>query len=206
MARSRWGKPPPLRGTLGTLLRTTWQQVGQVREAASRQAHSGRVRLDEALLARRRKEALAALGEEIYELAARGELGDVEGAPGVRERLSELEDLDEALSRAEERARRAGGRRAFAAADEQPPAAAGRGEPMRVWRPVHPGDTEAAEPAEPRPTRRRPRRPARAARGPGGITFVDEAPPDGDEDLSEYMHADDVPARVPTGEPDGGDS
>src|SRR6185312_17297286 len=66
MARQRRGgfRPPELRGTLGTLLRTTLAQAGGL-------AREGRARLDDALAGRKRNEALAELGEIVLDLIRR---------------------------------------------------------------------------------------------------------------------------------------
>src|SRR5215470_9516376 len=73
MASKRRGgfRPPELRGTLGTLLRTT---TGVVRDALERGAREGRARLDDVRLSRRRQDALADLGELVLSLIRRGEI------------------------------------------------------------------------------------------------------------------------------------
>src|SRR5690242_12471202 len=88
MARSRRGgfKTPELRGTLGTLLRTT-------REVLERGAREGRSRLDEALAGRRRDDALAELGEAVLDLIRRGEI-DLDQLPEVRDIVAHLDELD----------------------------------------------------------------------------------------------------------------
>jgi hypothetical protein len=55
--------------------------------------------------------------------------------------------------------------------------------------PEHSRDAPAAAPARPRRRRARHRAPS------GGIAFMVDAAPDEDDDLSEYMHEDDVPRR-----------
>src|SRR5258705_1993657 len=99
MARQRRGgfRPPELRGTLGTLLRTTWEQAGVVRDALERGAREGRSRLDEARANRRRLDALAELGELVLDLIRRGEidLGELPEAKDLVRRLDELDDEDE---------------------------------------------------------------------------------------------------------------
>ena len=76
MARQRRGgfRPPELRGTLGTLLRTTLAQAGAVREVLERGAREGRSRLDGVLANRRRQDAIAELGEIVLDLIRRGEI------------------------------------------------------------------------------------------------------------------------------------
>jgi hypothetical protein len=92
MARQRRGRggfnPTELRGTLGTLLRTT-------REVLERGAREGRERLDEALASRRRDAALAQLGEAVLDLIRAGEI-DLAELPEVRDIVARLDDLDAA--------------------------------------------------------------------------------------------------------------
>lgn len=85
-------RPPELRGTLGTLLRTT---TGVVRDALERGAREGRARLDSARASRRRHDALADLGELVLDLIRRGEI-DLAELPEARDLVRELDDLDEA--------------------------------------------------------------------------------------------------------------
>src|SRR5690348_3573009 len=82
--------PPELRGTLGTLLRTT---TGVVRDALERGAREGRARLDDARANRRRHDALADLGELVLDLIRRGEIDLVE-LPEARDLVRQLDDLD----------------------------------------------------------------------------------------------------------------
>src|SRR5437868_11634670 len=95
MARQRRGgfRPPELKGTLGTLLRTTLAQAGAVREVLERGAREGRSRLDEVMAGRRRQEALAELGEIVLDLIRRGEI-EVEQLPEVRNVIAHLDELD----------------------------------------------------------------------------------------------------------------
>lgn len=93
MASKRRGggfRPPELRGTLGTLLRTT---TGVVRDALERGARSGRARLDDARASRRRHDALADLGEIVLDLIRRGEI-DLAELPEARDLIRELDELD----------------------------------------------------------------------------------------------------------------
>ena len=95
MARQRRGgfRPPELRGTLGTLLRTTLEQAGVVRDALERGAREGRSRLDSALAGRRRKDALAELGELVLDLIRRGEI-DLAELPEAQDLVRFLDELD----------------------------------------------------------------------------------------------------------------
>ncbi|HSK03326.1 MAG TPA: hypothetical protein VK932_18870 [Kofleriaceae bacterium] len=96
MARQRRGggfRPPELRGTLGTLLRTTLEQASFVRDALERGAREGRSRLDDALSGRRRKDALAELGELVLDLIRRGEI-DLGELPEAADLVRFLDDLD----------------------------------------------------------------------------------------------------------------
>src|ERR1044071_6977059 len=101
MASKRRGgfRPPELRGTLGTLLRTTTRVV---RDALERGAREGRARLDvarasfdSARATHRRHDALADLGELILDLIRRGEI-DLAELPEARDLARELDQLDEA--------------------------------------------------------------------------------------------------------------
>ena len=89
MASKRRGgfRPPELRGTLGTLLRTT---TGVVRDAFEQ----GRARLDSARASRRRHDALADLGELVLDLIRRGEIDHAE-LPEARDLIRELDELDD---------------------------------------------------------------------------------------------------------------
>ncbi|NVB82310.1 MAG: hypothetical protein HOV81_28275, partial [Kofleriaceae bacterium] len=96
MARQRRGggfRPPELRGTLGTLLRTTLAQAGTLRDAIERGAREGRHRLDDALAGRRRTDALAELGEIVLDLIRRGEIDPAE-LPEVADVVAHLDELD----------------------------------------------------------------------------------------------------------------
>ncbi|HEX7703475.1 MAG TPA: hypothetical protein VF403_22200, partial [Kofleriaceae bacterium] len=95
MARQRRGgfRPPELRGTLGTLLRTTLAQAGGLRSALERGAREGRARLDDVLAGRRRTDALAELGELVLDLIRRGEI-EIEQLPEARELVAHLDELD----------------------------------------------------------------------------------------------------------------
>lgn len=80
MARNRRG--PEIRGTLGTLLRTTLQQASVVRDAIGRS-------VDEVRRGGRRQEVLAELGEVVLELVQRGEI-DLDELPEARPLVEEL--------------------------------------------------------------------------------------------------------------------
>src|SRR4051794_4239543 len=92
MASKRRGglRPPELRGTLGTLLRTT---TGVVRDALERGAREGRARLDDALAGRRRDAVLTELGELVLDLIRRGEI-DLAELPEARDLVRQLDELD----------------------------------------------------------------------------------------------------------------
>lgn len=98
MARQRRGgggfRGPELRGTLGTLLRTTLQQAGVVRDALERGAREGRSRLDDLRANRRRTDALAELGELVLALIRDGEI-DLDELPEARELVRYLDELDQ---------------------------------------------------------------------------------------------------------------
>jgi hypothetical protein len=197
MARQRRGgfRTPELRGTLGTLLRTT-------REVLTRGAREGRERLDEALSGRRRTDALAELGEIVLDLVRRGEL-DANDLPEARDVLMQLDELDAGhptddareIARAPSRDRfddrpRPPSRRDDAddgtvtANTWSPPT---RAKPSaKVWRPPAVAAAPAPDDAPP-PARRAIPKPGQRK---GGISFEDD-----DSDLADYMHPDDVPKK-----------
>jgi len=219
----RGGRPPrsfaapELKGTLGTLLRTTLAQAGAVKDAIERSAREGRARLDDVRHDRRRADAVAELGEVVLELIRRGELADLADLPEIADALAAIDEIDARASH-RERDRRDEPGRDFIAPESRsrfdrardperapergaedgtvssrawtPPA---RAKPQaRVWRPT----ADAAEPGAPGADDAAPRRPKRG----GGIDFSatpDDAAPSGedDDDLAEYMHPDDVPEK-----------
>ena len=209
-AHNRWmvksgrrGVPPDLKGTLGTLLRTTINQVGALSDVARRSALTQKQRLDGALLERRRREALADLGEVLYQLLKSGEI-ELDELPELVQAAEEIEELERRIAEAEaesgrprrpvrlartERRSAGGGDRDR---DRDPAAEAARRErdtrpTDRVWRPP------PAQVPVPRPKSE----PAPPAAARGGITFVDDDLPEGEE-LDEYMNdADVAPARKP---------
>ncbi len=215
MAKSgRRGAPPDLKGTLGTLLRTTINQVGALSDVARRSALTQKQRLDGALLERRRREALADLGEVLYQLLKSGEI-ELDELPELVQAAEEIEDLERRIAEAEaESARprrpvRLSRTERGSAGDRPADAAAARSRDSkpteRVWRP--PGLERTPDAASPpprdggraRPPVPRPRsEPPAAARG--GITFVEDDEPVA-EDLEEYMNEADVSEpRKPTGD------
>jgi len=213
MARQRRGgfRPPELRGTLGTLLRTA---VPAVRDVIERGAREGRARLDDALSGRRRSDALAELGEIVLDLIRRGEI-DVAELPEVADIVNHLDELDAEAEPAP--APRSLTRKRFD--DRGGPPATERGKKharstsdddgtvsSRTWAPsssssskartASPADTRVWRPTEPRPpdeitARERPRAAPMPTPNPakkGGISFDDD-------DLADYMHPDDVPPK-----------
>jgi hypothetical protein len=135
--------------------------VGAVKDAALRGAESQRVWIDGALLGRKRRDALAELGEKIYEGVISGELRDLEAHPEVAALVAEIDDLEVRMEEAAERTRettdrarrtaagfaaRAGfpttGLSRAGARDRRPAPEDERdfGEELRVWRPVMPRD------------------------------------------------------------------
>lgn len=97
---SRRGGPPDLKGTLGSLLRTTINQVGAVTDVARRSALNQKQRLDEALLERRRRDALADLGEALHELVRSGEL-ELDELPELQRGVDAVDDIDQQIAEAE---------------------------------------------------------------------------------------------------------
>lgn len=213
MARQRRGawSPPELRGTLGTLLRTTLAQAGSLRDALERGAREGRSRVEDALAGRRRSEALGELGEIVLDLIRRGEI-DLKEIPEVRDVVARLDELDEGAvhdrderddeedddrlppSRSRFDTRPSpGGRRGdrdgtVSAKAWSPPSSKS---PARVWRPPVDIELESIPDDEDDPAPPAPHKPSPIPRR-GGIRF------DSDSDLADYMHPDDVPPKKPT--------
>lgn len=204
MARQKRGgfKPPELRGTLGTLLRTTIQQAGVVRDAIERGARQGRARLDDLRADRRRTEALAELGEIVLELIRKGEI-DLAELPEAQSVVDHIEELDanadvpeegiaqpKTRERFDDRGREARGSDdgTVASVTWRPPNRRS-GKPTKVWRPA---GAEPATEATP-PTNPGHKAIPHEARK-GGIQFAADEE-DADDDLDEYMHPDDVPPK-----------
>jgi len=222
MARQRRGgfKPPELRGTLGTLLRTTIQQAGAVRDALERGAREGRSRLDDFRTdlrsSRRRQEALAELGEVVLDLIRRGEidLGELPEAQSIVDHLDELDSEAEVSDRERDQIptvppparKRFDDRSAPARArehDHDDPGGDGTvssarwtppprrpGKQTKIWKPSA-ASTKAAASEPPDPDDLPPTAPGhKALPRKGGIQFDDD-----DSDLADYMHPDDVPPK-----------
>ena len=194
-------RAPELKGTLGTLLRTTLQQASAVRDVIERGARS---RLDDMRHNRRRQDALAELGEIVLELVQRGEI-DLDELPEARAIVEQLLDDDHGAhddhrhhererepefatppsrSRFDDRRAKDDGTVAASSGRWSPPrqpAAPAPAAPGRVWRPevVMPSvpSFPPAKAASPTPRK-------------GGISFEGD-----DDDLAEYMHPDDVPPK-----------
>jgi hypothetical protein len=170
MARGWGGRPPDLKGTLGTLIRTTLIQLAGLRDAARAELDNRREWAGGVLVDRKRTQVLAGLGEIIVELARAGEL-ELSDFPEVQRAIAELAEID----------------------SSRPPEVARR-EPIGVWRPPVDGDDPVSDEIESAPTRPTRRRGSDSA---SHITFVtDELMTDelgGDDDLADYMHDDDVP-------------
>jgi hypothetical protein len=228
MASKRRGglRPPELRGTLGTLLRTT---TGVVRDAIERGAREGRARLDDARASRRRQDALADLGELVLDLIRRGEI-DLAELPEARDLVRQLDELDLEPADEPDPPPRAPLRRRFddraqptddgtvssgATATPRGPASSARSSrPTVPARPSHPEISTARTPTKPikgmwRPDVDAPGPPDAPAlrRSPlppdplrkGGISFDDD-------DLNEYMHPDDVPPKGTPHDPGDGEA
>lgn len=199
-------RPPEIRGTLGTLIRSALAQAGGVRDALERGVREGRERIDNYRSDARRTDALAELGEIVLDLVRRGEI-DPDELPEARNALRQLDELDgddadagidreiaqpatrdrfDTRTSSRERDRDDG---TTSSARWTPPKPAKPA--ARVWRPVDPSPEEPAPPP-PRRVVPLPKDPHRK----GGISFGD----DDDDDLADYMHPDDVPAKPPTDE------
>lgn len=201
MARQRRGgfRPPELRGTLGTLLRTA---VPAVREVLERGAREGRARLDDALSGRRRGDALSELGEIVLDLIRRGEI-DVAELPEVADVVAHLDELDAEAEPPPPTPRTLSRRRFDDRPAQAPPTERGRKRPQpeaegtvssRAWSPpsrsAAPAHAWRPPAADIRPADEldAPERPKANPAKKGGISFDDD-------DLPDYMHPDDVPAK-----------
>jgi hypothetical protein len=203
-----------LRDTLGSLVKGALEQVGVVREVVERGAKAQRSRYDAVRMERQRRDALAALGEVVYRRAVSGRLGALADDAEVAAQIEEIDALDQRIEAADQpRAEGFRGRAGWPRRGGE--AKPGRGEAARVWRPVPasvaPAAADGAAPAGDARTARDDERdqPPAAEIGPAagsggvartgaGIRFGGDW--DDDDDLEEYMHADDVPhAPTPPG-------
>ncbi len=178
-----------------------------VREVLERGAREGRARLDDARRVRRRDQALIRLGEAVLEAVRAGDAQDLFDLPDVADALAELDGLDagaedppegadddDGSGRERERAVWVppGIRDQFDRRPQRPPPI----EPPDASSPDDDG-TVSSKPRTQAPTRKPAAEPgARFAERPparrGGIQFTRD---DDDEDLSQYMHPDDVPPK-----------
>jgi hypothetical protein len=229
MARQRRGggfRPPelPLRGTLGTLLRTAAAQVGPLRDALERTAREGlregRERLDDALAARasgsrrraahladsERTDALADLGAVVLDLIRQGEI-DLAELPEVRDIVAHLDEIDatsadsiHADDDADNYASPPSRNRFDARRRDKDDGSVS----SKTWRPPPkkpapkvwrpPVDNE--EPSPPRPTDEITAR-GRPVPRPKDPLRKGGISFDDDDDLADYMHPDDVPPKSP---------
>jgi len=89
---------PDLKGTLGTLLRTTLGHAGSLRSALEREAGTAKDWVDGALLLRRQKEELAELGRKIFDRIQQGECEDLVQIPDIAATIDSLVSLSETIS------------------------------------------------------------------------------------------------------------
>ena len=82
------GLGPDVRGTLGTLVRSTLAQAGVVRDVLERGAREGRARLEEARRDRAHSDALADLGQAVLELLEAGRFPELMEEPAVADALA----------------------------------------------------------------------------------------------------------------------
>ena len=204
MATRRRGRGATSGGTLGTLVRGAMAQAGVVREVLERGARDSKARLDDVLRERRRRDALADLGERALaqlragtpeglldddEVAALVELLDgFDDAPGPAAAdtsgtaaavASVARDMMSSL-RARFDDREPGARRDRGAGPDDDDGTVGSG---AVWRGGGAGGIRFDEPDEDEVD----------ATSSAPRPFADA--PD-DDDLADYMHPDDVPAAA----------
>ena len=96
--------PPDLKSQLGSFLKTTLQQLDTVREVVVQKSRAGKIQFDITMLRRKRKAALARLGEVVVQLAGDGRLDEGE-FPELSSALAEVDALDERIAGEERRAR-----------------------------------------------------------------------------------------------------
>ncbi len=96
-----------LSGTLGTLLRNTLEQVGAVKDVVERQARTSLEQLDSVMLERQKRDALANLGELIWDLTRAGRMPtDLRQLSEDRDFSALIDEIDEIQARiADERDR-----------------------------------------------------------------------------------------------------
>ena len=85
---------PDLGGTLGSLVRSTIEGAGAVRNVLERGAREGRAKLDEVRRTRKLSDAYAALGELVYQKARDGRGLDFEDDRDVLDALATIEDVE----------------------------------------------------------------------------------------------------------------
>jgi len=93
-----------LTSQIGSILRTTLQQLDTVGKVVVQKGKAGKIQFDLTMLRRKRKDALAALGEATARLAVEGRLPDDE-FPELSRGLADLEAVDERIEAEERRAR-----------------------------------------------------------------------------------------------------
>ncbi|HUS65565.1 MAG TPA: hypothetical protein VMZ28_13535 [Kofleriaceae bacterium] len=190
-------------------------------DVARRSALNQKQRLDEALLERRRRDALADLGETLHELVRSGEL-DIDELPELQRGVEAVDDIDQQIAEAEaaqsgrgarrpvrltrndapadwsregrgSRQRPPGRSRESIGRDDQPRVVGPPPVEPRVWRPGVGAPVERPASAAPADA------PAPRSDGGGGIVFLDDdaaaGEPDPDESLESYMNDEDVPRR-----------
>jgi len=201
MASSGRRPPGDLRNTLGSLVQSALEQVGAVREVVGRSAQAQRSRYDSVRHERRRRDALAALGEVVHALATRGQLGDLVDDPEVRAQLEEIAGIDQRAEASEQRDHGSFAANAGTApgARARPKRERGSDGEVRVWRPVRPSAVASADPEcddEPAAIEAEREHDPPPMKG-RGISFGDDWDDDNDDDdLEEYMCDDDIPAAT----------
>jgi len=188
-------RQPGLGTTLGSLFRTALDQLGSVREVVDRGTQLQRNWFDATLLQRKRKDALALLGEAVYRAAVAGQVERVADDPQFRRLVEDIDELDQRIEVAEQRAPAPGP--SPRTTDRVRPGRGGGASEPRVWRPVAPWtapDESAPGDAYPGEAPGRRRRPSRT-----GEVAV------GDDPLDPHAYPDDYDALDGDAPPDGPD-
>ncbi|MBL4636218.1 MAG: hypothetical protein JKY56_20325 [Kofleriaceae bacterium] len=167
MSRRRGG-PPDLKSTLGSLLRTTLDQFGAVKDVVEQQTRGRGGLLDQALMQRRRKEAMARLGESMYSYLQKGspEAEAIALVPEIAMAIANVDSLedeeygydspgfeggefvpasDHNFVPAPNHSSPKQNREAVSSANYRPPAPKQSSKEFRVWRPVVPPDDDSSE-------------------------------------------------------------
>jgi hypothetical protein len=89
--------PGEITSQLGSFLRTTWKQLDPVKDFVVQKSGEARREIDLALVRRKRKQAMAELGEATFKLVEAGRIDDGE-FPELSDALARLSEIEEQLA------------------------------------------------------------------------------------------------------------